>query len=123
MLCWQSEEAAIHIEGMASIEDLNSCRESDACNKNKKEDDIQSIAESVRSSSSDLRSIHSQKSIEVLVVKAKETMSQNQYLDSIRESEVKQTPVIITHQDDDGARIAETKSLSKLPFKNRNPAL
>lgn len=32
-------------------------------------------------------------------------------------------PVTITHKEDDGARLAETKSLNKLPFKNRNPAL
>ena len=32
-------------------------------------------------------------------------------------------PLTIIHKEDDGARLAETKSLNKLPFKNRNPAL
>ena len=32
-------------------------------------------------------------------------------------------PLTIVHKEDDGARLAETKSFNKLPFKNRNPAL
>ena len=32
-------------------------------------------------------------------------------------------PITITHTEDNGARLKETKSLNKLPFKNRNPAL
>jgi hypothetical protein len=32
-------------------------------------------------------------------------------------------PFTITHKEDDGERLKQTKSLNKLPFKNRNPAL
>jgi len=78
------------------------------------EDDISSIAESVRSNTS-IRSIHSKKSMTALVSKMKE---QIEAMEPIYEE-----PVQVTHTDDDGRRLAETKSLNKLPFKNRNPAL
>lgn len=105
---------------LASIENLDLLSGAENVDNRVDDEDIQSLAESVRSNSSDLRSIHSKKSMEALVTKSKEKLNK---LESIMESEVKCSPVIITHQDDDGARIAETKSLNKLPFKNRNPAL
>ena len=35
----------------------------------------------------------------------------------------KMKPKTVIHIEDDGARLAEKKSLNKLPFKNRNPAV
>mmetsp|Transcript_5546 Transcript_5546/g.8166 ORF Transcript_5546/g.8166 Transcript_5546/m.8166 type:complete len:397 (+) Transcript_5546:172-1362(+) len=112
------------------------------------EDDIQSIAESVRSESSfssNSGSVHSQKSLQSLVAsrssKAKmgstksfssssfgpldpvmEVFHENNSTTSRGEINI-QPPILVTHTEDDGARLAETKSLNKLPFKNRNPAL
>lgn len=58
-----------------------------------------------------------------LVIDAKKRRSQ---LHSIREDEKESAimpPIVITHTDDDGARMAEKKSVNKLAFKHRNPAL
>jgi len=93
-------------------------------------DDLQSIAETIRSeSSSSVSTIHSRKSLQMMVSKAKERLA-TVALGSILEcsdskgAEVAMAlPLTITHKEDDGARLKETKSLNKLPFKNRNPAL
>lgn len=83
------------------------------------EDDAQSIADSVMSSDSAIKTIHSRQSMKSLVSKAKERV-----LAPVNEEEVGVTPPItIIHTDDDGARREEMKSLSKLPFKHRNPAM
>jgi len=87
--------------------------------KGSSDDDI-SIAESIRSTSSTY-SIHSQKSLKILVEKAKERIEK---LKQIPEMDLNiAPPILVTHTDDDGARLAETKSLNKLPFKNRNPSI
>ena len=78
-------------------------------------DDDLSIVDSVRSDHS-IRSIHSQKSINALIARAKEKLN-------IAMEPILEEPVLSTLVEDDGRRIAETKSLNKLPFKNRNPAL
>ena len=86
---------------------------------NEVEDDTQSIAETVMSNESAIKSIHSRQSVKLLVTKAKERA-----LDPIDEKEAAMTPpVSISHTDDDGARLEEMKSLNKLAFKHRNPAL
>eukprot|EP00956_Cyclotella_meneghiniana_P001599 scaffold1796_cov60-Cyclotella_meneghiniana.AAC.9 len=83
------------------------------------EDDTESIAETVMSNESAIKSIHSRQSVKLLVTKAKERA-----LDPIDEKEAAMTPpVSIRHTDDDGARLEEMKSLNKLAFKHRNPAL
>jgi len=103
------------------------------------ENDVQSIAETVMSSDNGLMGyIHSRRSVEALVSKSKERIggsggkigtSGAPATDTIIAEEqqfVEHTfspPVMITHKDDEGARLAEMKSLSKLPFKNRNPAI
>lgn len=91
------------------------------------ESDVRSIAETAISSHNGLMGyIHSRKSVEALVSKSKERLG-NGPLDSIAEElVVEQTvspPVMVTHKDDEGARLVEMKSLNKLPFKNRNPAV
>ena len=96
----------------------------------KQSDDLQSIAETIRSeSSSSVSTIHSRKSLQMLVSRAKERLASGS-LDPIPEcsdnkgAEVAMVlPLTITHKEDDGARLKETKSLNKLPFKNRNPAV
>ena len=83
-------------------------------------DDIKSIEDSVISESS-IGSIHSRKSLAALVYKAKERVSEMAQIQE--EEEALPPPILITHTDDDGARMAEKKSINKLAFKNRNPAL
>lgn len=84
-------------------------------------DDAKSIADSIKTSGGkSVSSIHSQKSLRYLISEAKRS------LETIHEGKGEfktQLPIIITHTDDGGARLAQTKSLDKLPFKNRNPAL
>ncbi|KAL7549842.1 hypothetical protein ACHAWF_013102 [Thalassiosira exigua] len=84
-------------------------------------DDSMSIANSVMSETS-IRSIHSKKSLAVLVTKARERISE---MGPIEEEEEKAVspPVLSTVTDDNGARMKETRALNKLAFKNRNPAL
>ena len=131
-----SESAAMKAENLASsikddlldgeLEEINDDRW-------KGDDDIMSIADTVRSESSSIGSIHSQKSMQALIARSKENIDTNSNagrltsLETIAERQMMETtmtpPVLITHTNDDGARIAETKSINKLPFMNRNPAL
>mmetsp|Transcript_42951 Transcript_42951/g.52165 ORF Transcript_42951/g.52165 Transcript_42951/m.52165 type:complete len:85 (-) Transcript_42951:135-389(-) len=69
--------------------------------------------------------VHSQKSMQCLVTRAKLKLSSHEEERVVGENdnEGMPPPVIYKHCEDDGARLAETKSLNKLPFKNRNPAL
>lgn len=86
-------------------------------------DDTKSIANSVMTADSSIGSIHSKKSLTTLVTKARERMSN---MDAIEEESAEKAvppPVCSTVTDDNGARMAETKALNKLAFKNRNPAL
>lgn len=100
--------------------------------------DTNSIADSIRSCGDrSISSIHSRKSIQMLVSRSHEKLGCNQnngqdlaLLNAIREENLCESgemdmkpPITITHTEDNGARLAETKSLNKLPFKNRNPAL
>lgn len=86
-----------------------------------KEDYIRSITQDVlNKGGDDVTSIHSCKSIQMLVKRASGRLESPKNLSL----EISLTPPLtITHREDDGARLAETKSLSKLPFKNRNPAI
>lgn len=93
--------------------------------------DTKTIATSVMSEST-IGSIHSKKSLTALVSKVKERASNNIVMPTINEDEIEgelskekavPTPVISTVTDDNGARMAEKKSINKLAFKNRNPAL
>ncbi len=100
--------------------------------------DLQSIAaETIRTEGTEsVSTIHSRRSLQMLVSKAKEKFSatsldKKKSLCSIDEGgkcsggEMSmKLPLTIIHKEDDGARrLAETKSLNKLPFKNRNPVL
>ena len=96
-------------------------------------DDTESIAISVMSEST-VGSIHSKKSIKALVSKAKERILESTAIEEEEEGEevgeegeekekAVPPPVLSTVTDDNGARMAEKKSLNKLAFKNRNPAL
>lgn len=84
-------------------------------------DDTKSIANSVMSESS-IGSIHSKKSLSALVLKARERRSEMAPIEEEGEKAVP-PPVLSTVTDDNGARMAEKKSINKLAFKNRNPAL
>mmetsp|Transcript_11773 Transcript_11773/g.25124 ORF Transcript_11773/g.25124 Transcript_11773/m.25124 type:complete len:321 (+) Transcript_11773:116-1078(+) len=117
-----SESAALRAEAFEqnTIVDL---LPGDVENEDIKYDDVKSIA-SVMSESS-LGSIHSRKSLANLLTKVKEGIASKR-LSAIAENGIEKAvppPRLITHTDDDGARLAEKNSLNKLPFKNRNPAL
>ena len=99
-------------------------------NESNEEDDIQSIANTIlNNESNSFSSIHSSKSIKMLVKQSCDSLSVP--LNVIAEEENREPmgeikmnpPITIIHTQDDGARLRETKSLNKLPFKNRNPAL
>ena len=83
-------------------------------------DDTQSIAISVMSTDSTIKTIHSRKSMAALVTDAKRRMITE--LNPIEEIAMT-PPICVTHKDDDGARMAEKKSVNKLAFTRRNPAL
>ncbi|KAL3810508.1 hypothetical protein ACHAXA_005650 [Cyclostephanos tholiformis] len=92
-------------------------------------DDTESIATNVMSESN-VGSVHSKKSLKALVSKAKGRMLGITIEDDGDEEENNQEreiavppPVLSTVTDDNGARMAEKKSINKLAFKNRNPAL
>jgi len=88
------------------------------------DDDVESVAASMLSTDSTIKSIHSRKSITALVSDAKKRMSQQLNLIEEGEPEIAMTPPLsITHTDDDGARMAEKQSIHKLAFQHRNPAL
>jgi len=69
-------------------------------------------------------SIHSNKSMTRLIMRSHQKLESQKQIDPSFASELElRPPVVVIHRDDEGARIAETKNLNKLPFKNRNPAI
>jgi hypothetical protein len=75
------------------------------------------------SSDSTIKSIHSRKSVAALVSDVKKRMSQLNPIEESGQEVAMRPPISITHTDDDGARMVEKKSVNKLAFKHRNPAL
>ena len=80
-------------------------------------DDTKSIANTVMSKST-IRSVHSRKSLAVLVTRAKERIVG--MMDSIEEGKMPQ-PNQSTISDDNGQK--KKIDVYKLPFQNRNPAV
>ena len=129
----KSEVASVRNEKFNSSNDLFDAEISCAPQQEQSDlNDLRSVADTIRSEGdASVSTIHSRKSIQALVSKAKErlTSKSKSSLGMIKEDDViggetrMAPPVKITHTEDDGARLAETKSLNKLPFKNRNPAL
>ena len=81
-------------------------------------DDLQSIADTVMSEST-IRSVHSRKSLSVLMNRARERIIG--VMDPIEEGEMPQPNQSII-KDDDGEKKKEI-DVYKLPFQNRNPAI
>ena len=146
----KSEKSSVHNEKFNMDDDHNDfiCQRGDDDGNDMQynrgdDDEIQSIAATVRSrGDTSISSIHSRKSMHMLVSKSKDRLESSSRsnktatkqhttpLEIIDEGNVcngremrKITPKTVVHVEDDGARLAETKSLNKLPFKNRNPAL
>ncbi len=110
---------------------------------NPEEEDLHSIAATIKSQDdASICSIHSQRSLKMLVSKAKDRLhdgpkggkdksklKSRSPLGTVQEYENYggetnlRPPVTIIHTEDQGARLAEKNNLNKLPFKNRNPAL
>ena len=88
------------------------------------EDETKSITNSVMSCESSIGSIHSKKSLTALVSKARERMSEmNPIIEEDEKDQAISPPVVRTVTDDNGARKKEMKSINKLAFTKRNPAL
>lgn len=132
----QSESSEAHNEkfnNRSSLYQYSTENRSNAFDDISKDDDISSVAASIRScAEASISTIHSQKSLKMLVSKSRDKLYDtkgNIDLHTINEIDLHQgevnlkPPIKITHTEDNGARLAETKSLNKLPFKNRNPAL
>jgi hypothetical protein len=127
----QSENAAQQGEAVNIGPDIDIVSTDIEQNDDIDTDDTESIATSVMSEST-VGSIHSKKSMKALVSKAKERILESTTIEEEKEEgeegeEEKEKavppPVLSTVTDDNGARMAEKKSLNKLAFKNRNPAL
>ena len=127
----QSENAAQQGEAVNIGPDIDIVSTDIEQNDDIDTDDTESIATSVMSEST-VGSIHSKKSMKALVSKAKERILELTTIEEEKEEgeegeEEKEKavppPVLSTVTDDNGARMAEKKSLNKLAFKNRNPAL
>ena len=124
----QSENAAQRGEAVNIGPDIDIVSTDIEQNDDIDTDDTESIATSVMSEST-VGSIHSKKSMKALVSKAKERILESTTIEEEKEEgeEEKEKavppPVLSTVTDDNGARMAEKKSLNKLAFKNRNPAL
>ena len=92
---------------------------------------ITSVAENVRSEGS-ISSIHSQQSMQVLVAKSRQRLQRNRLageppLASVAETNqlaevAVEAPIMVNHIDHEG-RLAQRRTLAKLAFKNRNPAI
>lgn len=136
----ESENAAKSTE-FNNVYMFNSSEAADSIDpnfKNGDDDDIQSIAGTVISGKNGLMGyIHSRKSAGALVQLAKERLDTDKLIGissssleqiaeengDLVEERKRSPPTSITHKDDEGARLAVMKSLQKLPFMNRNPAV
>ena len=122
-ICFQSEDAAQRSEALGdSVVDfvpteVEKVDEDDG----DATDNTKSIANSVMSESS-IKSIHSKKSLTELISKARGRMMVMATIEEEGEDAIL-LPVVSTVTDDNGARMAEKKSIHKLAFKNRNPSV
>ena len=71
----------------------------------------------------ELLSVHSHKSMTRLILQSHQKLKNQQHSQGFGAEAELMPPIVVNHKDDDGARIAETKNMNKLPFKNRNPAV
>lgn len=118
---FQSEDAAQRSEALGnSVVDFVPT-EVEKVNDDDDDDDTKSIANSVMSESS-IKSIHSKKSLTELISKARGRMMVMATIEEEGEDAIL-PPVVSTVTDDNGARMAEKKSIHKLAFKNRNPSV
>ena len=85
------------------------------------EQEVRNMADGlITDRSSGMREVHSTKSLAQLVKSSKAKAS----LPSVAEFDINLVePKIITHTDDEGMRLKEKNSVSKLPYMNRNPAV
>ena len=95
--------------------------------------EARAFAKAVLADMEDLKGVHSEKSVAQLYTKAKDDMDDGKKKVHIA-PEVKAevttnalehagTPLIAVHDDSEGARMTEKKSVRKLPYMNRNPAV
>mmetsp|Transcript_14767 Transcript_14767/g.31451 ORF Transcript_14767/g.31451 Transcript_14767/m.31451 type:complete len:140 (+) Transcript_14767:3-422(+) len=117
----QSEKAAFRAEALAQGPVVDFLPK-DIVNDRNDAHDTESIANSVMSEST-IGSIHSKRSLSALVSKARERRSEMVPIEEYEEEKAMPPPILSTVTDDNGARMAEKKSINKLAFQNRNPAL
>ena len=80
------------------------------------------IGSVVRAENSTMREVHSQKSMEALVISRK-AKGPGKAADSADFEKGVEAPKIITHKEDGGQRVEGKNDVSKLPYMNRNPAV
>jgi len=119
--CIDSEKAAFRAEALAQGPVVDFLPK-DIVNDRNDAHDTESIANSVMSEST-IGSIHSKRSLSALVSKARERRSEMVPIEEYEEEKAMPPPILSTVTDDNGARMAEKKSINKLAFQNRNPAL
>ena len=90
------------------------------------DEDVQSVASSMLSTASSLRSIHSKKSMTVLAEKAKAKLTAARggasKLEAVPE-EPKAAPLRVVVHNEDPMRLEKAKDPSNLPYMHRNPAV
>lgn len=96
------------------------------------DDETKSVAMSVLSENRGLGAIHSRKSVEALAAASQRKKGGTETapfgldmpLGTVSEFETaKAAPVISTHTDDQGSRMANKQTVQNLPYMNRNPAV
>lgn len=141
------------ISGMEELDRGDNISNNNARSVSDDDNDLRSIADTIQSNSDTTMGsiIHSRKSLNALVSRARDKYkstssstkkalhtveegsstnssnagsSSSSTINSIFDGEMNLAqPVKFVLKEDEGARLAETKSLNKLPFKCRNPAL
>jgi hypothetical protein len=86
-------------------------------------DDSESVAESMMTTSSSVRHVHSKRSLTAMIEREKSKLKEVQAMPDLPEEEEVVAPHVVTHDEHLNARkeMEERHLAETLPFKNRNP--
>merc|ERR1719198_1801622 len=87
------------------------------------DDDARSVATSILSQASDLRAVHSKKSMAALAEQARGRISTGRKLESVAEEQPPAPKVKVVVHNEDPMRLKKALDPSNLPYMHRNPAV
>ena len=114
---WKEQRAEAKLEAL-NAENLAKLDGSET--KSTKDEDAVSLATTVLSECKSIRSVHSARSLAALTQRAKDKIEAE--LGAVPEHKAV-SPMIVTHDEENGVRLSKKNDPSNLPYMHRNPAI